>query len=443
MNKGKRILGVILAVASVVSMASGCTSAEKTVSSGSPAAANTGKVTIRFATNWGPGDGKYNYFKPLLDQFIKENSDKANIVCETATTEDYKTKMKVDLASGNLPDVFTYWGGSLLGSMVKSGVLLNADDYFQASSSVKKNQFDSSSFGYYTIKGTTYGVPIEGTRSVFLVNKDLFKKYGLSYPKTYDDLKKDAAVFNKNGIIPIAMGSKNGTPAEFFFSELYNQYTNAEDELNSMGKTHKFATDNALKVATLLQTMVDDNMFPKDTVANGDWGPALQLYTSQKAAMTYTYPWMFANIPQNIQDLSDIISVPKMPGATNDPTMSVSGFTVYGFVINKASFEDPAKKDMVLKLSDFLASDELTKSLTKSGMIPAKKVDIDLSSASTIMKKLMDSVKNKKLTPVHDSMIDDMNTLNTLDSQLDELLVKSVTPQQFVDNVQKVYDKAK
>ena len=45
-------------------------------------------------------------------------------------------------------------------------------------------------------------------------------------------------------------------------------------------------------------------------------------------------------------------------------------------MINKASYEDPEKHDAILKVCDMLASDELTESLTESGMIPCKKVEV-------------------------------------------------------------------
>ncbi len=43
-------------------------------------------------------------------------------------------------------------------------------------------------------------------------------------------------------------------------------------------------------------------------------GASLQLYTDRKAAMTYTYPWMFESIPEEIQEASEIIvPLPMLP----------------------------------------------------------------------------------------------------------------------------------
>ena len=92
------------------------------------------KVSVVLATNWGEGDAKYDYFYPLFEQFQEEHKDTLDITLQTYSTEDYKTKIKTQTASGDLPDVFTYWGGGMMKDMVDAGLLLNVDDYFAVSS---------------------------------------------------------------------------------------------------------------------------------------------------------------------------------------------------------------------------------------------------------------------------------------------------------------------
>lgn len=157
--------------------------------------------------------------------------------------------------------------------------------------------------------------------------------------------------------------------------------------------------------------------------------------------MTYTYPWNYEFIPDEIQECTDIIPMPQMPGATVDPSTIMAGFTVYGFMINKASFEDEAKHDAVMKICDFLASDELTQSLTESGMIPCKNVEMDMDNQKLIMQKTMDYAQDKNLVQVHYTTMPSADAITMMDSSLDELFIKAITPEEFVQKVQDVLDK--
>lgn len=80
----KRLLCIAMALALCLSLVSVGAVAE-------------GKVSLKFATNWGPGDAKYDYFEPLYNAYVDSVKDSADIQIETLSTVDYKTKIKVEM----------------------------------------------------------------------------------------------------------------------------------------------------------------------------------------------------------------------------------------------------------------------------------------------------------------------------------------------------------
>ena len=59
-----------------------------------------------------------------------------------------------------------------------------------------KDQFIPSTIKALTINGKLYGVPYNTNVRVLVYRKDLFQKYGIEAPKTWDDLVKDAALIS-------------------------------------------------------------------------------------------------------------------------------------------------------------------------------------------------------------------------------------------------------
>lgn len=400
------------------------------------------KVTIRLAHTYTGADAKAPLFAEMLKKF-KEQNPNIEVVEETSSGDELRTKIKVDLASNNLPDIITYWGGSILQPLVDNDKVLDIDEYLKISKTLKAEDISDAAWQFYTFNGVKYGVPMEGYMSAFIVNKDLFKKYNLEYPKTQKELLEIAKVFNENGVVPLAVGSKGGNPSHFYFSELYNQFAGGTEEINNLGTTKEFATDNALKTAKVIDEQRQAGVFPKDTIANGDWSPSFELYNNGSAAMVYTYPWMLGAMTEETANVSEIIPLPKMDGAEKDPAAFVQSSSVFGLVINKSSFEDADKQQAIATLMDFLTSEDMFKELAKGGMVPTRNVQLDLSTVNPMMKRTYEYTEKLDKVPAHFNTISDDASLTIFQNTLDELFAGSLTPEEFVQKVQGTFDKAK
>lgn len=397
---------------------------------------------IRFATTWGAADSKGEYFLGMLEEFQAQHADELDLVIEEYGSDDLVTKITVELASGELPDIFTYWGGmARLGPLAEGNALLNMDEYFAlTSTSVTRDDFAQSGIDHYTVGGQLLGLPTESNLGAFIVNQEMFDEFGLEIPETYEDMLEAGRVFRENGIIPFAMGSNGGNPSHLWFSEMYKQFDGGLEEIQSLPQTQQFDTEIALRVAELIVDMREHDMYPADTVSNGNWGPSFALYNEGRAAMIFTWPWMLGAMDQEMQDKSLVIDVPQLPGSTVDTSTFISGMSWYGFVVNRESFEDPAKQAVLIELIDLMISDEMFTELMRGGLIPTKDYDMPLDAFNDILQQTLTHYSDHEWTTTHNWVIYDEAVMNALKGALDELYAGIIDAQQFVDQVQAAFD---
>ena len=398
------------------------------------------RPSIRFATTWGAADSKGVYFKPMLEAFKAEHADEFDLVVEEYGSDDMVTKITVELSSGQLPDAFSYWGGKQrLGPLAEGGVLLDMEKYF-AQSDLSADDFSAAGISHFTIGGKLLGLPMESNVAAFVINKEMFDKFGLTPPKTYEDMRAAGKVLRANGIIPFAMASNGGNPSHFWFSEMYKQYAGGLDDIMNIDSTKRFATPTAYKVAEVIADMKANDLLPADTVSNGNWGPAFALFNEEKAAMIYTYPWVLGSMSPAVQAKSLVINVPQLPGSTEDTSTFISGFSTFGFVVSKASYENTAKTQALNTFIDFMISDKVFNELMKGGLIPTKKYEMDTSSFNDVMKQVLGFYKDHDQTTAHFWKMDDPAVANAFKGALDELYAGIISPKEMVDKVQKAFD---
>lgn len=394
-------------------------------------------VKLRLAHTWGGTDGKAGVFKEQLDQFRTAHPE-VNLVEEFAPGDELKTKLKVDMASGNTPDVFMYWAGeSFMRPLVDGGVALNMADYFAASQSVNKEQWSEGAWADTAVDGEAYLVPIETSKAFFLYNKEIFDKFQLTPPTTYEEFKQVSKVLRENGIIPLAMGSKGSNPGHWFFSAIATQFDGGVEAGEKMSTDYKFDIEAFNKAAQIISEMKSLKIFPDDTVASGDWAPSVVPYNEGKAGMLFTLPWTLNLLDQNVTAKSGLIHMPKMEGATKDPaTYTIGGYTM-SLVINKKSFEDPAKKEAIVALADAMLSDQMFAALAGAGMMPAKSLEADLGTLDPFSVQVYDFTAPYSVVPFTKSKLPSANSTEVFNRSMDELFAGVIKPEEFISKIDK------
>lgn len=138
------------------------------------------------------------YFKDLVRQFEQANP---NIHVVVDNPADPETALRTRLVKNSVPDVMTLNANGTFGEFATAKIFRDfrndpvLNNVNPAYLSVTKN------LGQGT-PGEINGVPFAANASGLLYNEQLFKKYNVAVPQTFDELIAAAETFKKNKITP-------------------------------------------------------------------------------------------------------------------------------------------------------------------------------------------------------------------------------------------------
>lgn len=180
----KKLVSILLCTAMVMTMAAGC---------------GSGGSDDKSADSSGGSGGDGDYSGTTVSILIDTDTTDAGLkaVCELATEKlgmdfnieyrvggaDGDNLVKTRLSSGDMADICVYNSGALLSA-------LNPSEYFEdlSGDDAIMSRLDETYASTVTIDNATYGVPLSSTQvGAVMYNKDVYEKYGLEVPTTWDE----------------------------------------------------------------------------------------------------------------------------------------------------------------------------------------------------------------------------------------------------------------
>lgn len=139
-----------------------------------------------------------DYFKSLATQFEKENPDIRVVVDNPASPE---TAMRTRLVKNDVPDVMTLNANGSFGEFATAKIFRDFSD---------EPVLDDVNPAFLEVLGSlgrggedeVNGVPFAANASGLLYNQELFAKYDVAVPKTFDELIAAAETFKAEGVTP-------------------------------------------------------------------------------------------------------------------------------------------------------------------------------------------------------------------------------------------------
>ncbi|MGF3056288.1 ABC transporter substrate-binding protein [Microbacterium sp. YY-01] len=397
------------------------------------------------ATMWAlSGQPKEGIRQGTVDDF-NENHPDGTLSVTFFQNDAYKTKIRTAIGAGQAPTLIYGWGGGTLKSYVEAGQVEDLTDFFADNPELKDKLFDSP-FGAATIDDRIYAMPVQDVQPIVLFyNKEIFDEAGVTPPETWDDLLDLVDTFNAAGIAPISLGGQSRWTSMMWLEYLFDRVGGPEvfDAIFA-GEADAWSNPDALKALEMAQELVAADGFVKgfaSITADSNADQAL-LYTG-KAAMMLHGGWTYGPMKNDgagfVQDGKlGWAEFPVIDGGKGDPA-NVVGNPSNFFSISSAA-TDEQKEIAKNYLKDGLFTDYEIDALIDGGGVPVVNGIEDRLAATddgdylTFVYNLAGNAPNfqqswdQALNPT---------AAEALLNNIDQLFSRSITPQQFADNMNK------
>ena len=326
-------------------------------------AADAKRVTL-----WEIANGQQKRLvQETVKRFDKNHAD-IDVVVQFFQNNPYKYKLRTAMGAGEPPDLFVGWGGGVLQSYVDSGKVAPVPQ------SVKTSRFFPSVTQTVTFNGKLYGVPSDGTQPVlFYYNRKIFKKYGISVPKTWKDLLAAVHALRSKGVVPISLAGQSKWPELMYEEYLVNRVGGDKPFQDVVaGKKGAWSHPAFLKANKMIMQLVDMKAFPSDFASlRYSTGQSSQLLYGGDAAMQLMGSWDYQGI---LSDDPGFVKAghlgwfpfPKVEGGAGDPR-NVSGNPANFYSIAAAS---KAKAQAATFLSKGVLDKDEVEGMLKIGLVP-------------------------------------------------------------------------
>ncbi|ULT59933.1 extracellular solute-binding protein [Neobacillus drentensis] len=424
------MISVLVFMVLFAAIAAGCSSSS---SSGDVVALNDSKKVIHFMHIWpeSSSNSQYLIMKSIISDYERQHPD-VKIETEIVNSDQYKDKLKVLATANELPDIGMTWSDGFIRPYVNGDMLEPLDDIVNNDPALR-DAFIPGVKESYAVNGKTYGLPLELNTSYVFYNKEIFKKYNLEVPKTFEEYKNVVKTLAENGVIPATVGAKDGWPASFWFMYLADRIGGPTILTDVIHGKAKMDDPALLKAAQEVQNLVNMGGFVKEA-STLSYEDSVDYFMFEKAAMFLTGLWQLPafttspDVPHEFKDKIGYFKFPLYEGGKGTDINSYVGGPGVGLFVAKDSKVKKVAKDFV----GFLVKEWGKKSVTDAGIIPATKVD----------------TSNLKLSPMYMDILKDLNEASNVTTYFDtqsspavselhhELLTalfgKQVTPKDFV-----------
>lgn len=158
------------------------------------------------------------YFDAAVAEFEAANPT-IDIVMEAVADEPYKDKIRVLMASNQVPDIYFSWSGEFGRKFAREGRTLDLTEALAGPE--WQGRFAAASLEPFQFEGKQFGIPVNVDSKYMIFNKAIFEKHGLAVPTTFDEFIALNDALLAAGEVPIAYGNQAPWAATHYIGDLF------------------------------------------------------------------------------------------------------------------------------------------------------------------------------------------------------------------------------
>jgi raffinose/stachyose/melibiose transport system substrate-binding protein len=402
----------------------GCSSSSETSKDSNESSGD--KTVIKMMHLWpeGSSNAQYTIVDDIIKAYEEENPD-VDIQTEILGNEQYKEKIKVLSASNELPDVGITWAAGYMKPFVEGNMFTSLDDI------VQEDQFVAGTLDAFSVDGSAYALPLELNITPVYYNKEIFEKYNLEAPSTYDEFLNVVETLVDNGVTPITLGNKDRWTGSMWYMYLTDRIGGPEALNNAINRSGSFEDPAMVKAAEEIVKLVDMGAFVKgfNGLSNDE---AKGYFMNEQAAMYLMATWELPNYttsPDVAQEFKDKIGYFKFPtyeGGKGEIDSYVGGPGVGLFVSEQSEVKDEAKAFV-----SYLVEEWGKRSVVDAGVIPATVVDTSSGDLDQMYIDILNDLGNATNLTLYADVQMSAGVADVHLNQIQALFGGQTTPEEF------------
>jgi oligogalacturonide transport system substrate-binding protein len=273
------------------------------------------QVDLRMS--WWGGNGRHQVTLKAVEEFQKQHPN-IKVKSEYTGWDGHLSRLTTQIAGGTEPDVMqTNWNWLPIFSKTGTGFY----DLNTVKSELDLTQFDPKELQSTTVDGKLNGIPISVTARVFYFNDETWKKAGVEYPKTWDELMAAGKTFEtKLGkkFFPVVLEHQD--TLSLLRSYMVQKYN--IPEIDTAKKQFGYTKEQWVEFFGMYKKLIDSHVMP-DTKYYASFGKSnmyeMKPWIEGEWAGTYMWNSTINKYSDNLKPPAklELGSYPMLPGATD------------------------------------------------------------------------------------------------------------------------------